>query len=156
MTHSTLRTELDESRRRSFEGMDVPWMLEQWDRRTPEATALVWEPFTGAGGTWTYRQLRSAARRFAGGLHKRGVRAGDFVIIHLDSSPEFIIAWYGCAELGAVAVSTNTRSVARDLSYFAAHTSAVAAITSPGFLDLVVGSCPDLDLVVVTADDAGG
>jgi carnitine-CoA ligase len=31
----------------------------------------------------------------------------------------------------------------------------VAAITSPGFLDLVVESCPALDLVIVTADDAG-
>jgi crotonobetaine/carnitine-CoA ligase len=83
------------------------------------------------------------------------VGAGDFVIIHLDNSPEFVVAWYACAELGAVAVSTNTRSVARDLSYFADHTAAVASITSPGFLDLVVESCPAVDLVVVTADDAG-
>jgi crotonobetaine/carnitine-CoA ligase len=135
--------------------MDIPWMLEQWTDRSPDDVALIWEPFSGSARSWTYAQLRDAARSFASGLSMRGVRAGDFVIIHLDNSPEFVISWYACAELGAVAVSTNTRSVARDLSYFAGHTGAVAAITQPSFAELVARSCADLDFVVVTDDDAG-
>jgi crotonobetaine/carnitine-CoA ligase len=150
-----LTDQIDESRRRAMAGTDIPWMLEQWSERTPDATALVWEPFTGPPRTWTYAELRSAARNFAGGLHERGVRHGDFVIIHLDNSPEFVIAWYACAELGAVAVSTNTRSVARDLSYFSEHTAAVAAITQPAFARLVADSCAEPGLIVVTDNDAG-
>ena len=143
------------SHERSMAGMDIPWLLRQWESRTPDAVALVWEPFSGATASWTYAELRRDARRFAAGLHERGVRAGDFVLVHLDNSPEFIIAWYACAELGAVAVSTNTRSVARDLSYFADHVSAVAAITQPAYAGLVASSCPALRFVVTTDNDAG-
>jgi len=49
-------------------------------------------------------------------------------------------------------VSTNTRSVARDLTYFADHTSAVAAITQPRYAALVHGACPNLEFLAVTAD----
>jgi crotonobetaine/carnitine-CoA ligase len=38
------------------------------------------------------------------------VRAGDRVLIHLENCPEFLLAWFGCAALGAVAVTTNARS----------------------------------------------
>jgi len=150
-----LTEQLDATRRQSMHGMDVPWMLRQWSDRAPDDLALIWEPFTGTRQTWTYRELREQARAFATGLHTRGIRAGDFVIIHLDNCPEFVISWYACAELGAVAVSTNTRSVARDLSYFAAHTGAVAAITHPGFADLITESCGELRFVAVTDTDAG-
>jgi crotonobetaine/carnitine-CoA ligase len=150
-----LSEQIDATRQQSMHGMDIPWMLRQWAERTPDRTALVWEPFTGESEARTYGELRDAARSLASGLHERGVRAGDFVIIHLDNCPEFIVAWYACAELGAVAVSTNTRSVARDLSYFSEHTGAVAAITQPHFVDLLTESCTGLRFVVVTDSDAG-
>ena len=69
--------------------------------------------------------------------------------------PEFVVSWYACAMLGAVAVSTNTHSVARDLEYFAQHTAAVCAITQPAFARLVRDACPALQFVVVTDHDAG-
>lgn len=136
-------------------GLDVPWLLREWAERTPDKPFLIWEPFHGEGRTWTYRQILEDARRVAAGLHARGVHAGDFVLVHLDNSPEFVLAWYACAELGAIAVSTNTRSVARDLAYFADHTNAVCAITQPRFAGLVSSACPNLNFVAVTADDAG-
>ncbi len=150
-----LADQIDASRMTSMAGMDVPWMIDQWVRRTPDKPAVIWEPFVGERQSLTYRDLQTRARRFAAGLHERGVGAGDFVIVHLDNSIEFVVAWYGCAELGAVAVSTNTHSVARDLSYFADHVSAVCAITQPEFATLVHQSCPDLRFVAVTDNDAG-
>lgn len=151
----TLRDQLDASRRQSFAGMDMPWLLEQWVARAPDKPFMIWAPFTGPEAAWTFRDLQRQARRIAAGLHARGVGAGDFVIIHLDNSPEFVLAWFACAELGAVAVSTNTRSVARDLAYFAEHTRAVAAITQPAFAALVDQACPELRFVAVTGNDAG-
>ena len=97
--------------------MDIPWMLGQWAEKQPEKICLIWRPFTGEQQSWTYRELFDAARRLAAGLKNRGVNTGDFVFIHMDNSPEFIISWYGCAMLGAVAVSTNTRDRLSKMGY---------------------------------------
>lgn len=150
-----LKDQLDATRIQSMQGTDIPWMLDQWVQRTPDKPCVIWEPFSGESRTLTYANIQDQARRLATGLYQRGVRAGDFVIVHLDNSPEFVIAWYACAELGAVAVSTNTRSVARDLSYFSDHTQAVCAITQPAFARLVHDSCPKLKFVAVTDNDCG-
>lgn len=144
-----------ESRRRTAAGMDVPWLLGEWARRAPDKPFLIWEPFEGNGRTWTFSELRRDARRLAAGLHARGIRAGDFVILHLDNSPEFVLAWFACAELGAVAVSTNTRCVARDLEYFAAHTDAVCVLTQPAYAAMIRGACRAIRFLAVTDTDAG-
>ena len=51
------------------------------------------------------------------------------MLIHAENSPEMLLAWLACATLGAVAVTTNTRSVVAEIAYFAAHAGCVAAIT---------------------------
>jgi len=151
----SLNEQIDIARQQSMAGLDVSWMLEQWAQREPNKPCLVWAPFSGEEQTLTYLELYTQAQRLAVGLHRRGVKAGEFVLIHLDNSIEFVVSWYACAMLGTVAVSTNTHSVARDLEYFAEHTDAVCAITQPSFARLVKDACPDLRFVVVTAHDAG-
>ncbi|ATE67360.1 ATP-dependent acyl-CoA ligase [Rhizorhabdus dicambivorans] len=136
-------------------GMDIPWLLDSWADRVPDKPFLIWEPFDGETKTWSYDRFRSRARSLAAGLAGRGIRQGDFVLLHLDNSPEFLISWFACAILGAIVVSTNTRSVARDLSYFAQHTGAVCAITQPAFACMVRDACPALGFVAVTDNDAG-
>ncbi|MCB1643958.1 MAG: AMP-binding protein [Pseudomonadales bacterium] len=150
-----LKSKIDQTRHASMQGLNIPWMLAQWAERTPDKIAVIWEPFTGESQSWTYERLLQDAGRLAAGLQKRGVDKGDFVIIHLDNSPEFVLSWYACALLGAVAVSTNTRSVARDMSYFADHTSAVCAITQPAFAKLIRSACPDIRFLAVTDNDCG-
>lgn len=151
----SLNQQIDQSKTAMMAGLDVPWMLSQWAERKPDHPAMVWSPFTGEEKTWTYEALLSDAKKVAAGLVERNVRAGDFVILHLDNSPEFVIAWYACALTGAVAVSTNTRSVARDMAYFSEVTQAVGAITQPKFSRLIKTSCPDLQFIAVTDNDAG-
>ena len=73
----------------------------------------------------------------------------------MDNSPEFVLSWYACAVLGAVAVSTNTRSVARDMSYFAETTEAVCALTQPKFAEMIRESAPALRFVAIADNDAG-
>jgi len=99
------------SYREAAAGMDIPWMLQQWVEKTPDKTCLVFCPFEGDTQSFTYAELFDAARRLAAGLQSRGVKQGEFVLLHMDNSPEFIQSWYACAILGAVVVSTNTRSV---------------------------------------------
>lgn len=135
-------------------GRDIPWLLRTQTERHPSKVFLVWEPFVGDPRTWTYGQFRDRVRLLAGALHARGVGVGDRVLLHLDNSPEFLFTWFACAELGAIAVSTNTRSVSRDVAYFAKHAGVVAAITSPRFAELVADAT-GLGQFFVTALDAG-
>lgn len=116
---------------------------------------VIWEPFAGEGRTWTYRAFADQVRRFAAGLHRRGVKPGDRVIVHLDNCPEAIFAWFGCAYAGAVAVTTNARSSADELSYFTDHSGAVAAITQPKFAELAGRACKGVSWIAVSETDNG-
>lgn len=135
-----------------FRGMDVTWVLDQWVERQPDKTFVVWAPFDGAERRWSYAKLVDDARRFAAGLHARGVGAGDFVLMHLDNSPDFLTAWFGCAYLGAIPVTTNTRSVAENVRYFAELMKPVCAVTQPSFAKMVRDACGEATKQVITGD----
>jgi crotonobetaine/carnitine-CoA ligase len=130
---------------------DLPWLLDYWATHRPDHPALVWD---GGEQTkqWTYRQLRDDVWRLAAGLAARGIAPGDRVLVHADNSPEFVISWLGCATLGAVAVTTNTRSVAPEIRFFIDKTEAVAAITDPQYAGLVAEAGPGLKWIAVTGE----
>jgi crotonobetaine/carnitine-CoA ligase len=136
-------------------GQDIPWLLAHQAQRRPDHAALVWSPRPGPGRRWNYSELFADVRRVAAGLAARGVAPGDRVLIHMENSPEMVLAWLGCATLGAVAVTTNTKSVGAEMAYFAGHTRAVAAITQPQFAALVAAAAPGLRWIAVTDDDSG-
>jgi crotonobetaine/carnitine-CoA ligase len=136
-------------------GQDIPWMVDRWAQSRPDHPFLVWEPRSGTGRTWTYRQFADDVERLAAGLTARRIGVGDKVLIHADNCPEAVLAWYACTRVGAVAVTTNTRSVAAEVSYFASHAGCVAAITQPRYAALVAKAAPELRWIVVTADDSG-
>ncbi|MEX1312244.1 MAG: AMP-binding protein [Candidatus Sulfomarinibacteraceae bacterium] len=132
--------------------MNVSWLLDQWVERQPERTFVVWAPFDGAGRRWSYADLAGDAKRFAAGLHARGVGVGDFVLMHLENSPDFLIAWFGCACLGAVPVTTNTRSVSENVRYFAEVMKPVCAITQTSFAKMVRDACGEATKMVVAGE----
>lgn len=151
----SLKTAIDASKSRMFAGRDVPWLVQEWATKTPDKDFLVWEPFDGQTECWSFARFAKEVDAVASYLHHNGVALGDRVLIHLDNSPEFIIAWFACARMGAVAVSTNTHSVARDMIYFAEHAQVVAAITQPSFAPLVYETAGDIKFLSVTDNDAG-
>ena len=138
-----------------FNGFDIPALVALRARLRPDHPFIIWEPFTGASETWTYARFHHDVRRIAAGLAKRGVRSGESVLLHFDNCPETVLAWYACAHIGAVAVTTNARSSADELAYFATHSRAVAAITQPCFAELVNGASRDFRFIAVTAHDNG-
>jgi crotonobetaine/carnitine-CoA ligase len=147
------RTAIDELQ---MHGQDIPWLLEKWATHKPDHPALVWDPPEGSGRQWTYAELLDATRGMATGLRDRGLGVGDKVLIHAENSPEMLLAWLACATLGAVAVTTNTRSVVSEIAYFAAHTGCVAAITDSHMADAVAEAAPDLEWIAVIPDGQGG
>ena len=136
-------------------GQDVGWLLRHWASKKPEHPFLIWEPRDGADKTWSYARFLAEARDVAAGLARRGVGKGDRVMIHADNCPEMVLAWYGCALLGAVAVTTNTKSAGPEVEYFAGHARCVAAITQPQHVELVAANAKHLKWIAVTADDSG-
>ena len=138
-----------------FAGQDIRTLLGAQATARRDKTFLIWAPFEGEEQRWTYGEFAERAERVAAGLWRRGVRPGDRVLIHLESCPEALLAWFGCSILGAVAVTSNARSSADELAYFAGHSRAVGVITQPKLCALLSEAAPDLGFVAVTDTDCG-
>jgi crotonobetaine/carnitine-CoA ligase len=139
----------------TFAGTDVWDLMKLRARQSGDRAYVVWHPYEGQGRTWTFAQMAEEAASLAEGLTRRGVRPGDRVLIHLENCPEFVISWFACAAAGAVAVTTNTRSAADEVRYFADDCAAIGAITQPRFADMVAASAPQLKWLAVTDNDSG-
>lgn len=146
---------IEELTNHPFEQFDMPALLAERARTRANHPFIVWEPFSGEGRTWTYAKFAHDVDRLAAGLAARGVRAGDSLLVHLDNCPEIILAWFASAKLGSICVTTNARSAADEMTYFADHSGAVAGITQPKFADLLSGACRDLNWLAVTETDNG-
>ena len=134
-------------------GQDIPWLLAHWAEQRADHPVLVWDPADGEGRSWTYAELWTDTRRLAAGLAARGIGRDDKVLIHSENCPEMVLAWLACATVGAVGVTTNTKSVAAEMAYFVEKAECVAAITQPEFVDLVSEAGPDLQWIAVMGDD---
>ena len=138
-----------------FAGQDIPWLVNLWAKQRPDHPFIIWEPFHGVGRTWTYKQFADDVNKLAIGLLAAGVRKGEKVIIHLENSPEIILSWYACAKLGAVAVTTNTRSAGKEFAYYSEHSDSVGAITQPSLAKLVKENGAGIKWIYVTETNAG-
>jgi crotonobetaine/carnitine-CoA ligase len=138
-----------------FAGLDVPWLLRMRAETRRDHPFLIWAPFDAPARKWSYGQFHDRVGALAAGLVARGVRPGDYVLIHLDNCIEAMLAWFACVELGAIAVTTNTRSAPAEMQYFAGHCGAVAAITQPAYAEMISAHCRGLRWVAVISHDAG-
>ncbi|MCI5043449.1 MAG: AMP-binding protein [Aquisalinus sp.] len=120
-----------------FLGRDVAWLLRTRAEVSKDKVFIAWESFTDEDAEWTYEAFQQIAERYAAGLAAQGIGKGDKVLIHMDNCPEFLFAWFGCALLGAVAVTTNTRCPEDEVAYFARHSEARLALTQPRYAAMV-------------------
>ncbi len=138
-----------------FAGLDVPWLLRMRAETRRDHPFLIWAPFDAPARIWAFGEFHDRVGALAAGLNARGVRPGEFVLIHLDNCVEAVLAWFACVELGAIAVTTNTRSAPAEMEYFAGHCGAVAAITQPAYAEMISAHCKDLRWLAVISHDAG-
>ena len=85
------------------EGTLIHHFLENSARRFPDKVALVHEDVRA-----TYAQINSQANCLANWLLEQGVAQGDRVVILLENSLEYVVAYYAALKAGAVAVPMNT------------------------------------------------
>jgi crotonobetaine/carnitine-CoA ligase len=139
-----------------FEGQDIRSLIDQRAERSAERPFLIWAPFDDdVGRSWTYGEFALAVRRFAAGLERRGLRAGDRLLIHFDNCPEALIAWLGAAYAGIVGVTTNTGLTQDELAHCVVRSGARGGVTQPRFASLVTAAGPGLEWVAVTRVDGG-
>lgn len=122
----------------------------------------------------TFAAFRERADRLARGLAALGIGREDTVAIWLPNRPEWFVAQYACARLGAVVVALNPRYKAHELTYILGQSEATALLVTdhlggidyfetlhevlpelpasvPG--ELASAKCPALRHVLVDADD---
>jgi carnitine-CoA ligase len=139
-----------------FHGRDVNWLVDARSQTRGDHPFLVWEPFFGDRKVWTYAAFRNDVLRVAAGLIARGVKPGDRILVHLDNGPELELLWFACHRIGAVVVTTNTRSAGPEVAYYAAASGAVGAITQPELAGLVSEHAKGVGWLIITEHLADG
>jgi citronellyl-CoA synthetase len=84
---------------------NISWgsFLEDIARRYPDNMAV-----KSPDGMLTYRELNEKANQFAHFLLSRKTAKGDTVTVCLENRPELLVAFCGCAKIGAVCSLINT------------------------------------------------
>ncbi len=85
-------------------------MLSDAATEFPDSVALAF-----LGKHLTYRELLEEVDRFSAVLSGLGVQKGDRVGLLLPNSPQYVIAWYAAARIGAIAVGNNPLYTQREL-----------------------------------------
>ncbi len=140
----------------TFAGKNVPWLVKQQATQIPDKTFFIWEPKNGNPETYTYQDFWERINKVACGLIAKGVKKGDKLLIHSENCPEMVISWYASSIVGSVAVTTNTRCIGDELTYFANHSEAVGCITQPKFIKPLMENAKDIPWFVVTDENSDG
>jgi long-chain acyl-CoA synthetase len=107
-------------------------MLSHAAGRWPENVAVVFRDVS-----LTYRELDALANRFARALARLGVRRGERVCLFMTNCPEYIIAFYAIARIGAVVSPMNPSYREREVEYQLDDSEAVAVIVQQELLAIV-------------------
>ncbi|HEV2914560.1 MAG TPA: long-chain fatty acid--CoA ligase [Pyrinomonadaceae bacterium] len=109
------------------------------------------------GRRYTYAEFDRAVNRAAHLLASRGVRKGDHVALLMPNSPEYIIAYFACFKLGAIAGPVNSLLKPQELSYVIAHAEAKAIVLHTEFrqrIEAIRHELPDLQHIIGFDDEA--
>jgi long-chain acyl-CoA synthetase len=140
----------------SMTSTNLRQLLEGRAAATPDKTWL----FAAADGRrWSYAEFDAAVNRAANLLLRLGVRKCDKVSLLLTNSPEYVIAYFACWKIGAVAGPVNAHLKSEELAYVLDNSEAVALVTESGFIERVApirAGLPHLRHVVVTDEAAEG
>ena len=86
----------------------------------------------------TYAQFRDECESIAGYLqHDCGVKAGDRVLLYLQNSPQWTLAFYGILRANAVVVPVNPMNRCEELRHYVSDSGAAVAFVPQDLFDEV-------------------
>ncbi|HEX4987099.1 MAG TPA: long-chain fatty acid--CoA ligase [Burkholderiales bacterium] len=98
--------------------------LETSAARAPGHTAINYY-----GSLITYRRLKQDVDALAGFLQRRaGVRRGDRVLLFMQNSPQFIVAYYAILRADAMVVPVNPMNLTEELRHYVEDSDATVAV----------------------------
>ena len=105
------------------------------------------------GRRLSYAELKRQVDALAGWLQQRcGVSRGDRVLLYLQSSPQFVIAYYAALRADAVVVPVNPMNRTEELRHYVADSDAQVAIVGQDVLEQIAPLQVQHVLEVVYAD----
>jgi long-chain acyl-CoA synthetase len=104
---------------------------------------------------WTYREFDAAVNRAANLLAARGVRRGDVVSLLLPNGAEYVIAYFACFKLGALAGPVNSLLKSEEIAYAVGNSEARTLLFNSEFRAAVEAARAELPLLesVIEFDD---
>jgi fatty-acyl-CoA synthase len=109
----------------------------------------------------SYGQLDAQSDALASALHELGIEAGDRMALTLPNWPEFIVAAFAAAKLGAVIVPLNPRFTTPELQYMLRHSETAVVVTAENWAgvdylaryEAFLATLPDLQYVVSVGEE---
>jgi fatty-acyl-CoA synthase len=116
------------------------------------------------GVTLTYGQLSEKVDHLARGMLELGVGKGDKVGLWMPNIPEWVIAYYAIARVGAVVVPMNTRYKTHEVEYILDNSEATTLIAVGAFAGIdylamireIRGNLPNLKHVIIVGEPGEG
>ncbi|HEY0729952.1 MAG TPA: long-chain fatty acid--CoA ligase [Pyrinomonadaceae bacterium] len=121
----------------TLEPRSIPELLQQRASAAPEKVFLLSE---ADKRQFTYREFEQAVGRVAGMLAARGIGKGDVVSLLLPNSVEYVIAYFACWQLGALAGPVNGHLKQQEIEYVVSNSESKLMLVNSEFLPKVEGS----------------
>ena len=125
---------------------NIPELLRQRAAATPDKTFLISE---ADKRQFSYREFEKVVARAAGMLAAKGIGKGDVVSLLLPNSVEYVIAYFACWQLGALAGPVNGHLKQQEIEYVVSDSESKLMLVNSEFL----GKVKDLRIPSVVFDD---
>src|ERR1700752_2473243 len=86
---------------------------------------------------FTYKEFEAPVQRTARMLAAKGVGKGDVVSLLLPNSVEYVIAYYACWQIGALAGPINSLLKSEEIAYVISNSEAKALLVNSEFLPVI-------------------
>src|SRR5438445_4440579 len=129
-------------------------LLEQRVMATPEKPFLLSEP---DGRQFTYVEFSLAVNRAASMLASHGIGKGDVVSVLMPNGAEYIIGYFACWKLGALAGPVNSLLKEHEIEFVMNISEAKAILVHSEFRELIENirdKLPHLKSVITFGDEA--
>ena len=116
------------------EAQNIPELLKQRVNAAPDKPFLFSE---ADGRKFTYREFEAAVNRTARLLAGNEVGKGDVVSLLLPNSVEYVIAYFACWQIGALAGPINSLLKAQEIEYVISNSEARALLVNSEYLPII-------------------
>ncbi|HEY6120555.1 MAG TPA: long-chain fatty acid--CoA ligase [Pyrinomonadaceae bacterium] len=99
------------------------------------------------GRQFTYSEFDQAVNRTANLLKSHGIGKGDVVSLLLPNSVEYIVAYFACWKLGALAGPVNSLLKHHEAAYVISNSDARALLVHGDFLSMIDSMRPEMPLL---------